>query len=136
MQIRCTAIAQSAVFGDGFQTVLGIIAVVDLIENSAIRIAAGYIGELAVRRGCCLGGAIRHGGNLAAISAAVAGLVELSRLYHSPGLDAFRLTPAGILLLGRVFDPWHFAVYWAAIALTCLADSTILRPKFAKTDIS
>jgi len=53
--------------------------------------------------------------------------VELSRLYHSPGLDAFRLTLAGKLLLGRVFSGWHFFVYWAAIAVAALADWRFIR---------
>ena len=52
----------------------------------------------------------------------VAAVVELSRLYHLPELDAFRLTLAGKLLLGRVFSPWHIAIYWAAIALAALID--------------
>jgi hypothetical protein len=39
---------------------------------------------------------------LAATLIAIA--VEFSRLYHEPGLDAFRLTLAGALLLGRVFS--------------------------------
>jgi len=73
---------------------------------------------------------------VALIAAIVAAAIELSRLFHAPALDAFRLTPAGILLLGRVFDPWHFAVYWSTIALTALADANILRPKLAKSEIS
>jgi hypothetical protein len=40
---------------------------------------------------------------LAAITVAVS--VEFFRLVHTPGLDAFRLTPAGALLLGRIFSP-------------------------------
>ncbi|WP_263358246.1 ribosomal maturation YjgA family protein [Acidicapsa ligni] len=59
---------------------------------------------------------------LAILASILAALVELSRLYHSPGLDAFRLTLAGALLLGRVFTPWHFLAYWAAIAITAIVD--------------
>lgn len=59
---------------------------------------------------------------VASVAGTIAGLVELLRLYHSPGLDAFRLTRAGILLLGRVFSPWHFPVYWAAIAVAAWLD--------------
>ena len=47
---------------------------------------------------------------------AVAALVELSRLAHAPALDAFRLTAAGALLLGRVFSPWNLLCYAAGIA--------------------
>jgi hypothetical protein len=57
----------------------------------------------------------------------VAGLVESVRLYHSPGLDAFRLTLAGVLLLGRVFSWWHLVAYWAAIAVVSLLDWTLVR---------
>jgi hypothetical protein len=57
----------------------------------------------------------------------IAAAVELSRFYHSPGLDAFRLTRAGALLLGRVFSWWHFLAYGAAIGLVALLDAAILR---------
>jgi hypothetical protein len=69
---------------------------------------------------------------LIALAAAIfAALVELLRLYHSPGLDAFRLTLAGTLLFGRVFLWWHIAVYWAAIAGTAIVDRTVIRRKLA-----
>jgi hypothetical protein len=58
----------------------------------------------------------------AVASGIFAALVELTRLYHSPGLDAFRLTLAGKLLLGRVFSYGHFPVYWGAIGLAAWAD--------------
>ncbi|MGV7215529.1 ribosomal maturation YjgA family protein [Bradyrhizobium sp. UFLA05-112] len=48
---------------------------------------------------------------IAAIAAAIAVLVELSRLVHTPWLDAFRLTTAGALLLGRIFSPWNILAY-------------------------
>lgn len=57
----------------------------------------------------------------------VAGLVESLRLYHSPGLDAFRLTLAGVLLLGRVFSRWHLVAYWAAIAVVSVLDWALVR---------
>lgn len=60
-------------------------------------------------------------------AAVVAGLVESLRLYHSPGLDAFRLTLAGVLLLGRVFSRWHLVAYWAAIAVVSLIDWGLVR---------
>lgn len=64
---------------------------------------------------------------IALIAGLVAALVELSRLYHAPGLDAFRHSLAGALLLGRVFSPWHFVVYWAAIVCAALVDAVFLR---------
>ena len=60
-------------------------------------------------------------------AAIFAALVELSRLYHSSGLDAFRLTLAGKLLLGRVFSAWHFLDYWVAIACVAVVDWAALR---------
>lgn len=62
-------------------------------------------------------------------AAIFAALVELSRLYHSPGLNAFRLTLAGKLLLGRVFSAWHFLDYWVAIACVAVVDWAILRKR-------
>jgi Protein of unknown function (DUF2809) len=64
---------------------------------------------------------------VALIACLLAALVELSRLYHSPGLDAFRLTLAGKLLLGRVFSGWHFVAYWASIAFAGLVDGRFVR---------
>ena len=64
---------------------------------------------------------------VAAVAGALAGLVELTRLYHAPGLDAFRRTLAGVLLLGSVFSYWHLVVYWAAIALAAIVDWRLLR---------
>lgn len=51
----------------------------------------------------------------AAIAAVIAFGVELFRLYHAPALDAFRLTLAGKLLLGRVFSLWNMVAYWIGI---------------------
>ena len=69
------------------------------------------------------------------IAGVVAAVVELSRLYHSPGLDAFRLTRAGALLLGRVFSWWHFVAYGAAIGLVAAVDAAILRRKRADSSL-
>ena len=44
---------------------------------------------------------------LAAIAMLIAAAVEFSRLVHTPWLDAFRLTTAGALLLGRIFSLWN-----------------------------
>ncbi|WP_421360066.1 DUF2809 domain-containing protein [Agrobacterium rosae] len=54
------------------------------------------------------------------LACAIAVIVELSRLLHFPVLDEFRATPAGALLLGRVFSPWNIACYLAGIALAAL----------------
>lgn len=51
-----------------------------------------------------------------AIAMVIAIVVEFSRLVHTPWLDAFRLTTAGALLLGRIFSPWNLVAY--AIGVT------------------
>ncbi|MGG7577239.1 DUF2809 domain-containing protein [Rhizobium sp. Nf11,1] len=48
--------------------------------------------------------------------------VEFFRLYHTPWLDAFRLTTAGALLLGRIFSLWNIAAYAIGIAVVCAFD--------------
>lgn len=58
--------------------------------------------------------------------------VELFRLYHTPWLDAFRLTTAGALLLGRVFSLWNMLAYAIGIAAACAFDPArriALRPR-------
>ncbi|AMB46121.1 DUF2809 domain-containing protein [Methylobacterium sp. AMS5] len=64
---------------------------------------------------------------LAAVALIVAVLVELFRLVHTPGLDAFRLTLAGQLLLGRLFSPWNVAAYGAGIGLGAALDRSTRR---------
>lgn len=59
---------------------------------------------------------------IVAVSAAFALAVELFRLIHTPDLDAFRLTLAGKLLIGRVFSPWNGVAYAAGILCARLAD--------------
>jgi Protein of unknown function (DUF2809) len=59
---------------------------------------------------------------IALISAAIAVAVELFRLVHAPWLDAFRLTLAGALLLGRVFSPWDMLAYGAGIGFGIILD--------------
>ena len=61
-------------------------------------------------------------GRLAAVALLVAVLVELFRLVHTPELDAFRLTLAGQLLLGRIFSAWNVVAYAAGIGLAALFD--------------
>ena len=53
---------------------------------------------------------------IAAVAAIIAIVVEFSRLVHTPWLDAFRLTTAGALLLGRIFSLWNVVAYAMGIA--------------------
>jgi len=55
--------------------------------------------------------------SIALISAVIALAVELFRLDHTPALDAFRLTLAGALLLGRIFSPCDLLAYGVGIML-------------------
>lgn len=59
---------------------------------------------------------------LAAIAVAIAIAVELSRLVHTPWLDAFRLTTPGALSLGRIFSVWNLVAYAAGIAIGAWID--------------
>lgn len=64
----------------------------------------------------------RRATHLALLAGLIAASVEFSRLYHTPWLDAFRLTTAGALLLGRVFSLWNLVAYGLGILLGCLGD--------------
>jgi Protein of unknown function (DUF2809) len=64
----------------------------------------------------------RSRNSIALISASIAVCVELFRLVHALWLDAFRLTTAGALLLGRVFSPWNMLAYAVGIGLGVLLD--------------
>ena len=66
-------------------------------------------------------------GAVASIAAGTAAALEFSRLWHTPGMDAFRVTLAGRLLLGRYFSVRNIVAYWLAIALTALLDVLWLR---------
>jgi hypothetical protein len=68
---------------------------------------------------------------IALIAASIAIGVELFRLVHAPWLDAFRLTIAGALLLGRVFSPWNMLAYAVGIVLAMVLDrfATSASPK-------
>ena len=73
---------------------------------------------------------------IAAIAAVIAVVVEFSRLAHTPWLDAFRLTTAGALLLGRIFSLWNLAAYAVGIVFGiwldgCAARSRTLNPETA-----
>jgi hypothetical protein len=63
--------------------------------------------------------------SLVLLTGVVATAVEFVKLYHSPGLDAFRHTLPGILMLGRFFSGWDIAVYWVAIVVGALLDRWI-----------
>lgn len=54
------------------------------------------------------------------LASLIAIAVEVFRLYHTPWLDAFRLTLAGALLFGRIFSLWNILAYLVGIALAAL----------------
>lgn len=60
---------------------------------------------------------------LAILAIVVAALTEFSRLYHAPWLDAFRLTLAGALLLGRIFSWWNILAYALGIVLAAIFEA-------------
>lgn len=62
-----------------------------------------------------------------AVALAVAIASELFRLHHTPGLDAFRLTLAGQLLLGRIFSVWNILAYAGGILLAAWLDRRLRR---------
>ncbi len=64
---------------------------------------------------------------VAVLAGVVATAVEFLKLYHSPTLDAFRLTLPGIVLLGRFFSVWDIVAYWLAIFVGAFLDSSIRR---------
>jgi hypothetical protein len=59
-------------------------------------------------------------------SAMIAGLlatgVEFLKLYHTPDLEAFRLTLPGTLLLGQIFSFSDIAAYWFAVSIGAALD--------------
>ena len=59
---------------------------------------------------------------LTLITMIIATTVEFSRLVHTPWLDAFRLTTAGALLLGRIFSLWNLVAYAIGIGFGVLVD--------------
>ena len=58
----------------------------------------------------------------ALIAGAIATAVEFFKMYHSPAMDAFRLTLPGVLLLGRFFSVWDIVAYWIAISAGAFLD--------------
>jgi hypothetical protein len=63
----------------------------------------------------------------ALLAGAIATAVEFLKLYHAPGLDAFRLTLPGILMLGRIFSLDDILCYWLAIAAGSFLDALVAR---------
>jgi Protein of unknown function (DUF2809) len=63
---------------------------------------------------------------LATLAILIATLLELSRLVPIAPLDAFRLTFAGKILLGRYFSIKNIAAYALAIALAAALDHTLI----------
>jgi hypothetical protein len=61
------------------------------------------------------------------IAGAIATCVEFFKLYHSPGMDAFRLTLPGMILLGRIFSVRDIVAYWIAISAAAWLDGGIRR---------
>ncbi|HLJ85203.1 MAG TPA: DUF2809 domain-containing protein [Candidatus Angelobacter sp.] len=62
---------------------------------------------------------------IALLTGVLATAVEFVKLYHSPDLDAFRLTLPGVLLLGRFFSVWDIVAYWLAIVAGAVVDQRI-----------
>lgn len=66
---------------------------------------------------------------VALVAGTLATAVEFFKLYHSPALDAFRLTLPGVLLLGRFFSVWDIVAYWLAIVVGAFADQALRLPQ-------
>jgi hypothetical protein len=66
---------------------------------------------------------------IATIAILIATLLELSRLLPIAPIDAFRLTFAGKILLGRYFSLKNIAAYILAIALTAAFDLYLVAPE-------
>ncbi|WP_369725937.1 DUF2809 domain-containing protein [Bradyrhizobium sp. LLZ17] len=62
---------------------------------------------------------------IAGLAMVIAVAVEFSRLVHAPWLDAFRLTTAGALLLGRIFSLWNLLAYAIGIAFGVWIDGLV-----------
>jgi hypothetical protein len=72
---------------------------------------------------------------LAAIAMVIAIVVEFSRLVHTPWLDAFRLTTAGALLLGRIFLLWNLVAYLVGIVVGIWLDGRVARHQTSPREI-
>ena len=117
----CVAIIISGLALRGFGPGLGIPAFVVKYGGSLLWAAmVFFLVAIAASSG-------RSRPGIALISATIALGVELFRLVHTPWLDAFRLTLAGALLLGRIFSPWNMLAYAIGIALALLLDRQPVR---------
>lgn len=65
-----------------------------------------------------------HYGWRAAVAFVLCVAVELSQLYHSPALDAFRGTRLGHLVLGSGFDPRDLVAYALGVAGAVLLEAS------------
>ncbi len=72
---------------------------------------------------------------LAILASTIAMLVEFSRLVPIAPIDAFRLTFAGKILLGRYFSFRNILAYFLAIALTATLDHLFLARRKQNPDI-
>ena len=63
---------------------------------------------------------------LATLAITIAIMLELSRLIPVPPIDAFRLTFAGKILLGRYYSVKNIAAYLLAIALPATLDHFLI----------
>jgi hypothetical protein len=57
----------------------------------------------------------------------VCAAVEVSQLYHTPGLDGVRATRLGHLLLGSGFDPRDLVAYAIGVAGTVFVEAAVAR---------
>lgn len=53
--------------------------------------------------------------------------VEGFKLFRSPGVDRFRGTMVGILVLGRWFSWWDVVAYWVGIRVAAVVDGVWVR---------
>lgn len=56
------------------------------------------------------------------ISGMIGTAVEFLKLVHTPWLEWFRGTLAGVLLLGRFFSWWDILAYWVAVGTAAVLD--------------
>jgi hypothetical protein len=70
--------------------------------------------------------------SIAGLAITIATLVELSRLIPIAPIDAFRLTLAGTVLLGRYFSIKNIAAYILGIALAAVLDRAALSRRNTK----
>jgi hypothetical protein len=64
----------------------------------------------------------------AALALGLCYAVEVSQLFHAPGLDAVRRTTLGHLLLGSGFDPRDFAAYALGVLAAVVIDRAAAMP--------